>query len=1230
MPEYTEFDGSNLQLSSSVNDELVLPFHVLTVKTVGPSGSPIPGVGLSGDQNASLASGVSLGGGLTASSSYVEEYETTNSGGIASIALPDWRSGGKVTLTVTPPSETELPKTSLEAEGLAENATRVIAFGKSGSDTTPPEIKCESVPAGWQANNVTIACTASDSGTGLAHPEDASFSLSTSVNFGEETATAYTGSHRVCDKADNCSEAGPLGPIMIDRKAPTITIKSPTENESVEPGASLTAEYSCADGGSGVASCEGSVPSGSLLETSSPGRRTLVVTSTDAVGNRSASSVTYVVAEPKGPTVECGSPDGAWHGQNVSVPCTASEPGGALAHPEEASFSLSTSVGEGEETADAYTSSREVCDTSGRCTLAGPVGPFKMDRKAPSIDVSEPEEGAVVVQGSTLKASYSCSDAGSGVATCEGSVPSGSALDTSTPGEYQLSIGATDDVGNSATRTVHYTVISPEECSGSSQLCQEGLADTEAPKVVGLTVNPSSVNTSSGPQTVTVDVHATDNLSGVAGVVVSLSNGSRYLSSTAHLLAGGERLNGTWEASLTLPQYAAAGRYALGVGVVDNVGNHHTYSSSELEGLGLPGAVQQEGEGTTTPPAILGVSANPATLSTCGTSASTRVLVHESDSSGVNAVTVYLSGPSGQQLSAPASLTEGGSAKNGTWAASITLPEYAQQGEWKISVESSDAAGNSAYTSAAQLAGAAYTSAVEQSCAGDTTPPSITSVALNPESVDTSGGAREVTVTVQATDNLSGVASVEATLSSGGQSHGAAASLTSGSSLDGTWTATIDLPRWSRQGTWELSLSAADKVGNSVSLSSAKLADEGQPSSITQTGEEDDTPPSVSGGSVSPNSINTSKHPVKVKVHVNASDAQSGVGYVIARFTSPNGEKTISGTGTLTAGSSQDGEWTITLEFPQYSEKGGWHLSLELWDAFGNHRTYSPHELAEKGLFTGFKVGAPEATTTAASEVTQTAATLNGSVDPNDSEITSCTFEYGKEASYGSSVPCAETPEGDSEVSVTAPVEGLSPNMTYHFRVVVASPDGESEGEDLTFKTGPPGHWYEDGKRFVEKSPAAVTIRGKLTLHTSKASIACRVKAAMTIENPAGGGAGAGQITQLLLHGCKATPAQCPKGATLTAVSEGLPWTMELTGRSPVRDRLSGMRIALECTKKGAAGEAIDLLTGSLAPQVLSRKLDFDSGAGELAESTGGKAQLAGEVITKGPKKKTTISAEAP
>ena len=80
----------------------------------------------------------------------------------------------------------------------------------------------------WSASNVSVACTASDAGSGLAAPTDAAFSLTTTVAAGSETANALTGSRQVCDVKDNCTTVGPIGGIKVDRKGPTVTITSPT------------------------------------------------------------------------------------------------------------------------------------------------------------------------------------------------------------------------------------------------------------------------------------------------------------------------------------------------------------------------------------------------------------------------------------------------------------------------------------------------------------------------------------------------------------------------------------------------------------------------------------------------------------------------------------------------------------------------------------------------------------------------------------------------------------------------------------------------------------------------------------------------------------------------------------------------------------------------------------------------------------------------------------------
>jgi phospholipase C len=97
---------------------------------------------------------------------------------------------------------------------------------------------------------------------------------------------------------------------------------------------------------------------------------------------------------------------------------------------------------------------------------------------------------------------------------------------------------------------------------------------------------------------------------------------------------------------------------------------------------------------------------------------------------------------------------------------------------------------------------------------------------------------------------------------------------------------------------------------------------------------------------------------------------------------------------------------------------------------------------------------APAVATEPASGVGQSAAILHGSVDPEGAPLSDCHFDYGTSPSYGSSVPCASRPEAGSDpVAVSASLSGLTPNSTYHLRVVAANPGGTSLGTDQTFTT---------------------------------------------------------------------------------------------------------------------------------------------------------------------------------
>ncbi len=78
--------------------------------------------------------------------------------------------------------------------------------------------------------------------------------------------------------------------------------------------------------------------------------------------------------------------------------------------------------------------------------------------------------------------------------------------------------------------------------------------------------------------------------------------------------------------------------------------------------------------------------------------------------------------------------------------------------------------------------------------------------------------------------------------------------------------------------------------------------------------------------------------------------------------------------------------------------------------------------------------------------------TLNGTVDPDGEPVTSCEFEYGTEASYGSEVPCEPAPgSGSSPVAVHAVVSGLTPLTSYHYRLVAGDAHGSDPGLDHTF-----------------------------------------------------------------------------------------------------------------------------------------------------------------------------------
>jgi len=97
----------------------------------------------------------------------------------------------------------------------------------------------------------------------------------------------------------------------------------------------------------------------------------------------------------------------------------------------------------------------------------------------------------------------------------------------------------------------------------------------------------------------------------------------------------------------------------------------------------------------------------------------------------------------------------------------------------------------------------------------------------------------------------------------------------------------------------------------------------------------------------------------------------------------------------------------------------------------------------------------PDATTLPPLGVSQTQATIQGMVNCHD-QITNIVFDYGPTSAYGLSAVDYGSPRmGDYDQQVIRVINGLSPNTTYHYRIVAENASGTTFGYDMTFTTMP-------------------------------------------------------------------------------------------------------------------------------------------------------------------------------
>jgi hypothetical protein len=94
----------------------------------------------------------------------------------------------------------------------------------------------------------------------------------------------------------------------------------------------------------------------------------------------------------------------------------------------------------------------------------------------------------------------------------------------------------------------------------------------------------------------------------------------------------------------------------------------------------------------------------------------------------------------------------------------------------------------------------------------------------------------------------------------------------------------------------------------------------------------------------------------------------------------------------------------------------------------------------------------PTVTTGSASNIAESNATVNGTVNPNG-QATTYYFKYGTTTAYGLQTTPSGAGSGTGPVAVHATLYGLSENTTYHYQLVAQSSAGTTSGTDETLTT---------------------------------------------------------------------------------------------------------------------------------------------------------------------------------
>jgi hypothetical protein len=235
--------------------------------------------------------------------------------------------------------------------------------------------------------------------------------------------------------------------------------------------------------------------------------------------------------------------------------------------------------------------------------------------------------------------------------------------------------------------------------------------DGTAPRPTHVALSTSVVDVTAGSATIKVDVSAADDQSGVKWVTIWLlapnySGGGA--TTPIAVRVSGTAAAGTWSGTATVPRYARQGRWRLSIYLSDELNNNAALNPDQLAGMGLVSSFDVVSDEDAVAPQLEQYSMTPIEVNVHDQDQPVRVRLRitddkagvatvpwESDAGPYTQVQFAVEDPVTQQANSTGYMRRtSGTAVDGIYEATITIPKSSATGLRPAGMSATDAVGN--------------------------------------------------------------------------------------------------------------------------------------------------------------------------------------------------------------------------------------------------------------------------------------------------------------------------------------------------------------------------------------------------------------------------------------------------------------------------------------------------------------------------------------------------------